>query len=90
MRNNIIIFLIYTRHKWRINYWNKKRNFGNNKTNEKGEKTMMLNIKKEKINNNRNNFNCSCNYDHSFAYFSRRFYCYAYWREWNINTSTKS
>ena len=63
MLNNIIIFLIYTRHKWRINYWNKKRNFGNNKTNEKGEKTMMLNIKKEKINNNRNNFNCFSNYD---------------------------
>ena len=48
MLNNIIIFLIYTRHKWRINYWNKKRNFGNNKTNEKGEKNDDVKYKKRK------------------------------------------
>ena len=44
MLNNIIIFLIYTD----INYWNKKRNFGNNKTNEKGEKNDDVKYKKRK------------------------------------------
>ena len=36
---------------------------GNNITNEKERNNNEINIKKDKINNNRNNFNCFSNYD---------------------------
>ena len=51
---------------------------------------MELNIKKEKMNNNRYYFNCTCNNYCSFAYISRNINCNANRREWNTYTSTES